>query len=97
MWLTDLSLTGCRLKTPGNLIPQGHRAIVSVKRLDGLEGTVVWGHRGSLGIRFDQPLHEAVRLFLLSEPALAENNGFSDLSDHFGRPLPPWPTASRRR
>jgi hypothetical protein len=94
VWLTDLSLSGCRLKVPGSPFSAGHRAVVNVKRLDGLSGTVVWSHRGAVGIRFDKPLHEAVRLFLLSAP-MADTTGFSNLSDHFGRPLPPWP--SRRR
>jgi len=97
MWVTDVSRTGCRLKTKGNLLFEGNRAVICIEKLSGLQGTVVWSRRGAVGIRFDRPLHEAIHSFLITRPPDAEAANSNGLSDHFGRPLPLWPEARRGR
>ena len=89
--LYNVSLSGCLIEMPLNRIIKGDR----VHLKDGsirMSGLVVWHDERNAGLRFDQPLHEAVVRFLGYDPAKGEP---IVPTDRFGRALPRLPRNDR--
>jgi hypothetical protein len=59
--LIELSLDGCRLSHAGALprLAPGDPLVLSLPGTEALPGCVRWAREGTLGLRFDQPLHTA--------------------------------------
>lgn len=57
--VTDLSVSGCRLESPGPL-PIGVRIFLAMPGLGGLESYIRWHYRDQYGCVFAQPLHPSV-------------------------------------
>ncbi|WP_156500567.1 PilZ domain-containing protein [Croceicoccus bisphenolivorans] len=83
--LYNVSVTGCMLEIPMNRISQGERVHLKTDGDIRISGMVIWQNECNAGVRFDQPLHEAVVRFLGYDPG---KNTMLLPTDRFGRPLP---------
>jgi len=89
--LYNVSVTGCMIEMDYNHVGQGDRLYL---RADGnirMGGLVVWQNGKNAGVRFDDPLHEAVVRFLGYDPV---KGAMMLPTDRFGRPLPKLPKFS---
>lgn len=90
--LYNVSVSGCMIEMPMNRVREGDRVHIKADGNIRMSGMVVWQDERNAGLRFDQPLHEAVVRFLGYDPA----RGDAVLpSDRFGRPLPKLPRAGK--
>ncbi|GGD74457.1 PilZ domain-containing protein [Croceicoccus mobilis] len=83
--LYNVSLSGCMIEIPLNRVSQGDRLFLKTDGQIRMAGMVVWQEERNAGVRFDQPLHEAVVRFLGYDPAKSTS---LMPTDRFGRPLP---------
>ncbi len=89
--LYNVSISGCLLEIPLNRLVEGDRVHIKDGNIR-MSGIVVWQDERNAGLRFDQPLHEAVVRFLGYDPA----KGDPVLpTDRFGRVLPRLPRSDR--
>lgn len=85
--LADVSIGGCMIEIPSHRLSMTDRVCLKVDNGIRLSGIVVWHDGRYAGIKFDDPLHEAVVNFLgYSTKNLLP--GRIGPSDRFGRPLP---------
>lgn len=83
--LYNVSITGCMIEIPMNRVSPGDRVYIKAEGNIRMAGLVIWQDERNAGVRFDQPLHEAVVRFLGYDPAKGEP---ALPTDRFGRPLP---------
>lgn len=83
--LYNVSVSGCMIEMPMNRIAQGERVHLTTEGRIRMSAVVVWQEGCNAGLRFDQPLHEAVVRFLGYDPTSATP---ALPTDRFGRPLP---------
>lgn len=83
--LYNVSVSGCMIEMPMNRIMQGERVHLTTDGRIRMSAVVMWQESCNAGLRFDQPLHEAVVRFLGYDPASATP---TLPTDRFGRPLP---------
>ena len=89
--LYNVSISGCLLEIPLNRLVEGDRVHIKDGNIR-MSGVVVWQSERNAGLRFDQPLHEAVVRFMGYDPA----KGDPILpTDRFGRVLPRLPRTDR--
>ena len=60
----NLSTTGCAVECPAELLARGDRVVIAVEDLLSVEGAVAWELDGRAGVRFDDPLHADVVMYL---------------------------------
>ncbi len=89
--LYNVSISGCLLEIPLNWLVEGDRVHIKDGNIR-MSGLVVWQSERNAGLRFDQPLHEAVVRFLGYDPAKGEP---ILPTDRFGRVLPRLPRTDR--
>ncbi|GGD40644.1 PilZ domain-containing protein [Croceicoccus pelagius] len=89
--LYNVSVTGCMIEMPYNRVSEGDRLFIKAEGNIRLAGRVVWQDERNAGIKFDQPLHEAVVRFLGYDPV---KGAMMMPTDRFGRPLPKLPRAA---
>ncbi|AKM10683.1 PilZ domain-containing protein [Croceicoccus naphthovorans] len=83
--LYNVSVTGCMIEMPLNRVSMDDRVHMKAEGNIRISGIVIWQNERNAGVRFDQPLHEAVVRFLGYDPV--QNAGLFP-TDRFGRPLP---------
>lgn len=89
--LYNVSVSGCMIEMPLNRILEGDRVHLKDGNIR-MSGLVVWQDERNAGLRFDQPLHEAVVRFLGYDPAKGDP---IVPTDRFGRALPRLPRNDR--
>ncbi|WP_230293685.1 PilZ domain-containing protein [Croceicoccus sp. Ery5] len=89
--LYNVSISGCMIEVPLNRVIDGDRVHLKDGNIR-MSGVVVWHDERNAGLRFDQPLHEAVVRFLGYDPAKGEP---LMPTDRFGRALPRLPRSDR--
>jgi len=63
--VTDLGLTGCRVRTEAVGVTRLERVILWLGDFGPIKGTLRWSKGGELGVLFDRPLEEATLEALL--------------------------------
>lgn len=85
--LADVSIGGCMIAMSPHRLSMADRICIKVDNGIRMSGFVVWHTEKSAGIRFDQPLHQAVVSFLGFKRIEMGTFGMAP-ADRFGRPLP---------
>jgi len=86
--LYNVSTTGCMIEMPFNQVREGDRAYIKAEGGIRMAGLIIWQDEHNAGLRFDEPLHEAVVRFLGYDPVQA---AMTMPTDRFGRILPKLP------
>ncbi|RVQ69619.1 PilZ domain-containing protein [Croceicoccus ponticola] len=86
--LYNVSVTGCMIEMEFNQVGEGDRLFLKAEGNIRLSGLVVWQNERNAGVRFDDPLHEAVVRFLGYDPV---RSALEPPTDRFGRLLPKLP------
>lgn len=86
--LYNVSTTGCMIEMSFCQVSESDRIYLKVEGNIRVGGVIVWLDGKNAGIRFDEPLHEAVVRFLGYDPA---SRILMLPTDRFGRPLPKLP------
>jgi hypothetical protein len=70
--LCNISSTGCMIVCPEPGLPDGALLRIRLRGLTAIDGTIIWQHRGHAGVRFVNPLHQAMMQHLgFEEPEAA--------------------------
>jgi hypothetical protein len=91
--LYNVSISGCLLEIPPNRLAEDDRVHLKDGNIR-MSGIVVWRDERHAGLRFDQPLHEAVVRFMGYDPTIGDP---VLPTDRFGRVLPRLPRGDRQR
>ena len=70
----DLSITGCLIERRGIGIAEGERFLIRLPGLTYLPSEILWVEGEEASLAFEQPLHEAVYMHLVSSILDDEHN-----------------------
>lgn len=95
-FLYDLCCGGCMIELATADDALGKAAVVELYELECARGEIVWQSGRCAGVRFDEPIHEAVVRHVGFNPPAAP---FEEQAprDRFGRVLPPLDGGERRK
>lgn len=99
VWLTDVSLSGCRLFAREGMFRDGESIVIVRPDGERHRGEVAWVSKEKAGVRFDVVLPQAAlnELVASAQMLARATNDSEPLVDNFGRKLAPLIPLSRFR
>lgn len=96
VFLYNLSGGGGMIEIAALVLSVGDEVILELEQFARVRGRIIWEMASCAGVRFDEPVHEAIVLHMGFTP---QPISFEDEvpRDRFGRALPPMPSTSRPR